>query len=88
MAPTFSNPTKIVTITATVDTSNVRNNWGGFTVSDNDVSMAAETALRDAARSNGVTIDGLTVTVADGPRTVTLTEEEYNALRQGGNAGA
>jgi len=86
MAPTFSNPTKTVTITATVDTSNA-GRWGGV-VTDTDVKQAAEAALRDAARSNGVTIDGLTVTVEAGPRTVTLTEEEYNALRQGGTTGA
>lgn len=84
MVPTFSTPSKVVTITATVDTSNVRNAWGNGNVGNADVRQAAETALRSAARDNGVTIQAIEVNVTDGARTVTLTEDEYNALRQGG----
>lgn len=76
MVPTFSNPTKVVTVTASLP--------GDRRVSDYDV----RTALQRLAQDNGVEIRDLTVSVADGPRTVTLTEDEYNALTGQSNTGA
>jgi hypothetical protein len=70
MAPKFSTPRKVITATATVDTS---------FVSEWDVRRA----LEQTARDNGVTVSGLTVTIADGERTVTMTESEYDALVTG-----
>jgi hypothetical protein len=72
MVPTFSNPTKTINVTGTVDS--------GLYVTEGDV----RAALERTARENGVTVRDLQVTIADGPRTVTLTEDEYNTLRQGG----
>ena len=45
-------------------------------------------ALQRTARENGVTVEDLRVTVerVPGRRTYTLTEEEYEALRQGREA--
>jgi hypothetical protein len=74
MAPTFSTPNKIVTVTGTVV------NRAYLTEGD------VRAALAELGRDYGVTVDGLTVTVTDGPRTVTLTQEEYDTLRQGGQA--
>jgi hypothetical protein len=73
MAPKFSTPRKVITATATVDTS---------FVSEWDV----QRALEQTARDNGVALSGLTVSIADGERTVTLTETEYNTLVAGGTA--
>lgn len=77
MAPTFSNPTKVVRVVATVNSDATRY------ATDADVRRVTEDALRRAARDNGVTVEGIEVTVETGPRTVTLTEDEYNALRAG-----
>jgi ABC-type nitrate/sulfonate/bicarbonate transport system substrate-binding protein len=79
MAPTFSTARKIVTATVTVNTGNQNNPY----ITDNDIRRVTEDVLRNAARQNGVTLDAVEVTVANGPRTVTLTEEEYTALQQG-----
>ena len=40
-------------------------------------------ALRTAEYGSAELLDAVEVTVADGPRTVTMTEEEYTALQQG-----
>jgi hypothetical protein len=86
MAPTFSNPSKIVTVTGTVDVSGAD---GAFDVTDADVRRVTEDTLRQAARANRVAITSLEVTVANGPRTVTMTEDEFNALlQQGGTTDA
>ena len=82
----FSSPTKIVTVTASVDTSKVRTWAAGYQVTEGDIRDAVDTALRGAARSNGATVESLEVTVTNGPRTVTLTEDEYNALTGGSAA--
>jgi hypothetical protein len=74
MAPTFSNPSKIVTATATVDSDQFVTEW------------AVKDALTRTARNEGVTVRDLTVSIADGPRTVTMTEDEYNTLVTGGTA--
>jgi len=79
MAPTFSSPTKIVTASVTVNTGNQHNLY----ITDADIRRVTEETLRNAARQNGVTLDAVEVGVSDGPRTVTLTEEEYTALQQG-----
>jgi uncharacterized protein YpuA (DUF1002 family) len=80
MAPTFSSPTKIVTAVVTVNTGNQHNLY----ITDNDIRRVTEETLRNAARQNGVTLDAVEVGVSDGPRTVTMTEEEFNALQAGG----
>ena len=84
MVPTFSNSTKIVTVTATLPAQTD----GGLNIRDTDIRVAFDEFVRSAQRDYGVAVSNVDVTVADGPRTVTLTEDEYNALRQGGNAGA
>lgn len=76
MVPTFSNPSKTITVTGVVD--------GQTFLTEADVRHV----LASVARDNGVAVRDLNVTIADGPRTVTLTEDEYNALRQGGQAPA
>jgi len=80
MAPTFSSPTKIVTATVTVNTGNQHNLY----ITDADIRRVTEDVLRNAARQSGVTVEAVEVGVSDGPRTVTMTEEEFNALRAGG----
>lgn len=80
MAPTFSTPTKVVTITANVRTGNAR--YGAVT--DADIRRETEAVLRELARQYDLTVDMFDVSVADGPRTVTMTEDEFNTLRQGG----
>jgi len=80
MAPTFSTARKIVTATVTVNTGNQHNLY----ITDNDIRRVTEDVLRNAARQNGVALDAVEVTVADGPRTVTMTEDEFNALQAGG----
>ena len=82
MAPTFSTARKIVTATVTVNTGN-QNNQNRYGITDADIRRVTEEVLRNAARQNGVALDAVEVTVANGPRTVTLTEEEYTALQQG-----
>ena len=79
MAPTFSTARKIVTATVTVNTGNQNNQY----ITDADIRRVTEEVLRNAARQSGVAVDAVEVTVANGPRTVTLTEEEYTALQQG-----
>lgn len=76
MAPKFSTPRKVVNVTLTADVNGNR-----YGVSDADIRSAVADSLRRLARENGVTVDAIEVTVADGPRTVTMTEDEYNALR-------
>lgn len=77
MAPTFSNPTTVATVTATLPSK-----VNGWTITENDV----RTALAQVARQNGVDVADITVTLSQGPRTVTMTEAEYDALRAGGSA--
>lgn len=74
MAPTFSTAGKRVTVTGTVD--------GQAYLTEGDV----RAALEGVARQNGITVRDLAVSIAEGERTVTLTETEYNTLRQGGSA--
>jgi hypothetical protein len=85
MAPTFSTPRKVVTITASVNLVTTTG-YGRVVVGDDDIRQVTTDALRRLARDNGVEVDTIDVTVADGPRTVTLTEAEYNALQRGGQA--
>lgn len=77
MAPKFSTPRTVVNVTATIPAQ-----ANGWTITENDV----KAALESAARQNGVTVDNLTVTLSQGPREVTLSEAEYNALLAGGSA--
>lgn len=72
----YSNPTKVITVSGSVDSDLFVTEW------------AVRDALTRTARDNGVTVRDLTVAITDGPRTVTLTEDEYNALAQGASQPA
>lgn len=72
MAPTFSNTSTKVTVTATLPAQ-----ANGQRITEQDVRWA----LEQVARENGVQVTDLSVTLEPGERTVTMTEAEYNALR-------
>jgi hypothetical protein len=77
MSATFSSPSKVVTVTATIDTSDHPvNEW------------QVRDALTRLARDEGVVVQDLSVSIVDGERLVTITESEYVALRQGQSGAA